>query len=84
MRTYFENSFVLIAVVVSNFNTMQPLDRDLIHLVGDRVIAVSGQTIDAGPDQKVGSNLLCRAEKLVDVALAIDWPPLSGPGGMLV
>ena len=50
---------------------MQPLDRDLIHLVGDRVISVSGQAVDTGPDQEMRSDLLGRTEKLVDVALAI-------------
>src|SRR5712691_7538032 len=50
---------------------MQSFDLDLIELVGNRVIAVSSQAIDTCPDQKMRSDLLCGAEKLVDVALAI-------------
>ena len=50
---------------------MQALDRDLVHLVGDRVVAVPGQPVDAGPDQEMGSGFPGRAEQLVDVALAI-------------
>jgi hypothetical protein len=46
----FENGLVQIAATVSNFNAMQSLDRDLIHLVGNRVIAVSSQAVDTGPD----------------------------------
>lgn len=50
---------------------MEPFDGDLVHLVGDRVIPVSSQAVDAGPNQEVSSGLLCCAEKLVDVTLAI-------------
>jgi hypothetical protein len=50
---------------------MQPFDRDLLHFVCDRVIPVSSQAVDAGPDQEMRSGFLRRAEKLVNVALAI-------------
>jgi hypothetical protein len=50
---------------------MQAFDRDLFHFVGDRVIAISSQAVDAGPDQEMRSGFLGRAEKLVDIALAI-------------
>ena len=50
---------------------MEPFDGDLVHFVGDRVIPVSSQAVDAGPDQEMSSDLLCCAEKLVDVTLAI-------------
>jgi hypothetical protein len=50
---------------------MQSFDRHLIHLVGDCVIPVSSQTIDAGPNQEVCSDVLSRAKKLVDIAFAI-------------
>ena len=66
-----ENRLVGVAVVVSNFNAMQSLDCDLIHFLGNRMTAVASQTVDTCPDQEVRSDLLGRAEKFVDVALAI-------------
>jgi len=35
------------------------------------VIPIASQAVDTGPDQEMRSDLLCRAEKLIDVALAI-------------
>ena len=43
----FEGSFVGIAAAVPSFDAMQSLDRDLGHLVGDRVLPVLGQPVDA-------------------------------------
>jgi hypothetical protein len=57
-----ENGFVRIAVAVSNVDAMQRFGRDLLHLVGDRVIAVASQAVDAGPDQEMRSGFLGRAE----------------------
>jgi hypothetical protein len=57
-----KNGFVRIAMVVSNVDAMQAFDRDLFHFVGDRVIAISGQAVDAGPDQEMRSGFLGRAE----------------------
>jgi hypothetical protein len=54
-----------------DFDAMQPFDRDLAHFVGDRVIPIPSQAVDTGPHQEMRSNLLCRAEQLVDVTLAI-------------
>jgi hypothetical protein len=42
-----ENGFVGIAVAVPDVDAMQPFNRYLLHLIGDRVIPVSGQAIDA-------------------------------------
>ena len=55
----------------SRSDAMEPFDGDLVHFVGDRVIPVSSQAIDAGPDQEISYDLLCCAEKLVNVTLAI-------------
>ncbi|WP_050631476.1 hypothetical protein [Bradyrhizobium viridifuturi] len=58
---------------------MEPFDGDLVHFVGNRVIPVSSQAVDADPDQEMSSDLLCCAEKLVDVTLAItDMDAASG------
>ena len=50
---------------------MQALDRDLPHLVGDRVPAIAGQAINAGAHEEVGARALRCAEELVDVVLAV-------------
>src|SRR5258708_18635880 len=66
-----ENGLVWIILSVPDLDAMQPFDRNLVHFVGDRVIAVPSQAVDTGPHQEMRSDLLCRAEQLVDVALAI-------------
>jgi len=50
---------------------MNCLDGLWSHLVGNRMISVSGEAVDAGSHQKMRSCLLCGAEQLVDVALAV-------------
>jgi hypothetical protein len=45
---------------------MQPLDGDLIHFLGNRVLPVPSQAIDTGPDREVRSDLLRCAEQFVD------------------
>lgn len=50
---------------------MQPLDRDLLHLVGNRVLTVAGKAVDAGSHDEVRAELLRLAEQLVDVAFSI-------------
>src|SRR6266403_1526951 len=66
-----ENGLVWITVAVPDLDAMQPFDRNLVHFIGDRVIAVSGQAVDTGPHQEMRSDLLCRAEEFVDITLAI-------------
>jgi len=66
-----ENSLRQVAVVVSDLDAMKTFGLNLVHFIGDRVISVSSQAIDAGPHQEVSPNLLGQAEKLVDVAFAI-------------
>jgi len=58
-------------VGISELDSMQALDANLCHLVGDRVATISGQAVDAHPDQEIRSEFLCRAEQLVDVALPV-------------
>src|SRR3546814_4665623 len=62
-----ENSFIGVAVAVSDFDTTQSFDGDLGHFVGDSVVAVASQAINTGPHQEMRADLLGRAEKLVDV-----------------
>lgn len=50
---------------------MQSFDRDLIHFISDRVIPVSGQAVNTGPDEEMRSDVLRRAKQLIDVALPI-------------
>ena len=50
---------------------MQTPHATLGHFVSDRVIAISGQPIDAGSHQEASSEFVSQAEQLVDVALSI-------------
>jgi len=50
---------------------MDTLDALLGHLVGDRVIARPGETINAGADREAGTEFDRHTEQFVDVALAI-------------
>jgi len=52
-------------------DTTQSFDGDVGHFVGDGVVAVASQAIDTGPHQEMRADLLGRAEKFVDVALAV-------------
>ncbi len=59
------------ALAVANLDLMHALNADLVHRGGNRVITITRKTVDAAPDDEVGTELLGRAEQLVDVALAI-------------
>ena len=73
------NRLIGIAVAVSGFDTMEPFDGDLVHFFVDRVIPVSSQTVDSGPDQEMGSDRLCCAEELVNVIWRSPiWMPRPG------
>src|SRR5689334_12480022 len=66
-----QNCLIWIAMTVPDFDAIQSFDGDLTHFVGNRVVSIPRQTVDAGPDEEVCSDLLRRAEQFVDVALAI-------------
>jgi hypothetical protein len=50
---------------------MHAFDRGFRHLRRDRMLAVAGKTIDAGPEQEPRIAFLRRAEQLENVALAV-------------
>ena len=56
---------------ISKFDTMQPLDTHLSHLVSNRVIAIARRAVDTRPNQEICPDLLRCAEQLVDVAFPI-------------
>lgn len=66
-----EDGFIGIALVVSDIDAMQSFDGNLVHFVGDRVISIPGQTVNASPNHEMRSSFPGRAEQLIDVALAI-------------
>lgn len=66
-----EDGFIGIAVVVSDVDAMQSFDGNLVNFVGDRVISIPGQTVNASPNHEMRSSFPGRAEQLIDVALAI-------------
>jgi hypothetical protein len=70
-KSDFKNGFVRGSIAISNLDAMQSFDGGLIHFLGDRVISVSSQAVDTSPNQEMCPDLLCCAEKLVNVALAI-------------
>jgi hypothetical protein len=57
--------------VVTHLNAMQPPDRNLLHFIGDRVLAISGQPVHAGAHQEMRSHLPCRTEQFVNITLPI-------------
>jgi hypothetical protein len=54
-----------------NLDRVHALDANFLPLVGDRVLAIAREPVDAVPDKEVGPELLGRAEQLGDIALAI-------------
>src|SRR5487761_1616247 len=70
-KTNFEKRFIRIAVVVLDLYSMQAVDRDFVHGVGNCMTAFPGKPVNAGSNQEMRSNLLGQAEQLVNVALAI-------------
>jgi hypothetical protein len=66
-----DNGFASFSSLVPHFNAMQPSNSHLSHLVGDGVISVSRETVDAGPQEEMSAGIVSRTEQFVDVALAI-------------
>jgi len=67
----FKDGVRWITIVISHLDAMRTFGLDLIHFIGNRVIPVSGQSIDAGSHQEMRSELVSGAKKLVDVAFAV-------------
>jgi hypothetical protein len=53
-----KNSLRLVAIVVSDLDAVKAFGLNRVQFIGDRVISVSSQTIDAGPHQEVRPSLL--------------------------
>ena len=66
-----EDGFLWIAAFVPDLDAMQALDHGFCHLIGDRVIPIAGETVDARADHEMGSSILGGAEEFVDVALTV-------------
>lgn len=66
------------ALAVAKLHRMQPADLHLVRFVGDRMLAVSRQPIDAASDKEMSAEFMGGAEELVDVALAIADMDASG------
>jgi hypothetical protein len=56
---------------IPKLEPMRSADFDPLHFIGNRMVSVSGQAIDAGPDQEMSADLLRCAEKFIDIALAV-------------
>lgn len=66
-----QDGFIGIAAAVSDVYPMRSFDGDLVHLVGDRVISIPSQTVNASPNHEMRSSFSSRAEQLIDVVFAI-------------
>ena len=60
-----------IAFLVAYRNAMQSSNCNLIHFIGNRMFAISSQAVNASSYDKMSSNFLSRAKKLVNIAFAI-------------
>jgi len=58
-------------LTVANFDMVTPGHLRIVHLIGDRMVSMPRQPVDAASDQKMRAQLLGRAEELVNIALAI-------------
>jgi hypothetical protein len=59
------------ACLAGNLDMVKPGDVKVLHFVGDGVISVPGQPIDAGSDQEMRPEFLGQTEQFVDVALTV-------------
>jgi len=66
-----QDSFGQITLLVSNLQTMQPLDAHFLHLIRDRVFPVACKTIHAGSHQEMCPRRFCCTEQLVNIALTV-------------
>src|SRR5271163_2586784 len=67
----FKNGFANLTLLIPDFDSVEPLDFYLFHLIGDGVVAFSCKPVDTGPHQKMSPGIVGYAEQFVDVALAI-------------
>src|SRR5262249_21246030 len=66
-----EDSVSRIAIVVSDLDVVKTSSLNLIHLIRNRVITATGQTIDTGSHQEARPKLMGFAKRLEDVPYAI-------------
>jgi hypothetical protein len=50
---------------------MQSFDPSLFHFVCDGVLAISGESVNAGPHEKVGAQIVRCTKRFVNVAFPI-------------
>ena len=50
---------------------MQSFQFDFLHFLGNRVVAIASQAVNAGLNKEVCANVLRSTEQLVDVALPV-------------
>jgi hypothetical protein len=68
---YLKRRLTYIAFLVSNLDSMKSSDARVAHFIGDRMVAITRQTVDTSSYQEMRSDFLPRAKEFVDVALAI-------------
>src|ERR1700731_3276383 len=66
-----QDCFAWLSIFVSDLNAMPRLQISRSHFMGNRMLTVSSQTIDASPHQEMRFEVSGGAKQFVDVALAI-------------
>jgi hypothetical protein len=68
---HLEESVVPIAIVVPNIDAVQAFDPHPVHFIGNGVISVPSQSINARPHDKMCPDVLSGAKELINIAFAI-------------
>lgn len=56
---------------ITNLNTMQSFDLDLFHFICDGVLAIPDESVNAGPHEKAGAQIVRSTKQFVDVTFLI-------------
>ncbi|SAL88752.1 hypothetical protein AWB67_07653 [Caballeronia terrestris] len=69
----FQYCVLSLTVLVANSDTVNALDPYFIHLIGNRMAAISRKPVDAGSHQEIRLQLLSQAEEFVNITFAISY-----------
>jgi hypothetical protein len=67
----FQHGLLNLTVLVSNHDSMEAFDTNLIHLVCDRVVSIPRESVDAGSNQEVCLQFMSEAKEFVNVTFTI-------------
>ena len=70
-KAYLKNRSGGFASFVTDLDTVKATRRGLLHFIADRMFAITGQTVNTGPNKEMGNHFPGQAEQLINIALAI-------------